>query len=67
MRSETLTGEHKTQRTGSFGFDILRRYYEDGDEILDHIERIIGDEIWLSTADYALVTSRLHYNYSLVT
>jgi hypothetical protein len=32
-----------------FGFDFfLERYYKDGDEFLNHIVRVAGDETWLS-------------------
>jgi hypothetical protein len=43
-----LTGAHKTERMASFGFDFLERCHRDGDEFLNHIVRVIGDETWVS-------------------
>jgi hypothetical protein len=29
-----------------FSFDFLERYHKDGDEFLDHVVRVTGDETW---------------------
>jgi hypothetical protein len=42
-----LTGALKTQRMAS-AFTFLERYYKNGDEFLDHIVRLTGDETWAS-------------------
>jgi hypothetical protein len=31
-----------------FGFDILERYHNDGDEFINHIVRVTGEETWIS-------------------
>jgi hypothetical protein len=38
-----LTGAHKTQRIAS-ALAFSERYHKDGDEFLNHIVRIPGDE-----------------------
>jgi hypothetical protein len=43
-----LAGEHKTQRMASAFVDFLERYHKDGDEFLNHVVRVTGDEIWVS-------------------
>jgi hypothetical protein len=40
-----LTGVHKTQRMALAFFE---RYHKDGDEFLNHIVRVTGDETWVS-------------------
>jgi hypothetical protein len=35
------------QRTAS-AFTFLQQYHKDGDELLNHIIQVIGDEIWVS-------------------
>jgi hypothetical protein len=37
-----ITGAHKMQRT------VLEQYHIDGDEFLNHIIRVTGDETWVS-------------------
>jgi spore coat polysaccharide biosynthesis protein SpsF (cytidylyltransferase family) len=37
-----LTGTHKTQKMA----DILERYHKYGDEFINHIVRVTGDETW---------------------
>jgi hypothetical protein len=46
-----LKGSHKMQRIASNGFDFLERYHKDGDEFLNHIVAISGDETWGSVMD----------------
>jgi hypothetical protein len=41
-----LKGLHKTQN--SIGFDNLGWYHKDGDEFLNHIVPVTGDETWIS-------------------
>jgi hypothetical protein len=43
-----LTGAHKTQRMPSALVDFLERYHKAGDEFLNHIVRVTGDETWVS-------------------
>jgi hypothetical protein len=31
-----------------YSFDFLQRYNKDGDEFLNHIVRVTGDETWVS-------------------
>jgi hypothetical protein len=38
----------RTKRRDGFGFDFLERYHKDGDEFLNHIVQVTGDETWLS-------------------
>jgi hypothetical protein len=45
-----LMGTHKNAENG-FDFPFFERYYTDGDEILSHIVRITGDEIWVSSVN----------------
>jgi hypothetical protein len=43
------TGAHKAQRMASTLTSIfLERYHKDGDEFLNHIGRVRGDETWVS-------------------
>jgi hypothetical protein len=42
-----LTGAHKTQTMAS-ALTPLERYHKDGDEFLNHIERVTDDETWVS-------------------
>jgi hypothetical protein len=42
-----LTGAHKTQRMVS-ALTFLERYHKDGDEFVNHIVRVTGDETWVS-------------------
>jgi hypothetical protein len=43
-----IKGDHKTQRMASAFIDFSERYHKDGDEFLNHIVRVTGDEIWVS-------------------
>jgi hypothetical protein len=44
-----LTGMHKTQRMAlALTLTFLEHYHEDGDEFLNHIVRVTGDETWVS-------------------
>jgi hypothetical protein len=40
-------GAHKTQKMPS-ALTFLERYHKDGDEFLNHILRVTGDETWVS-------------------
>jgi hypothetical protein len=40
-----LTGRHKTQRMAS-ALPFLERYHKDGDQFLNHIVRVTGNETW---------------------
>jgi hypothetical protein len=42
-----MAGVRKTQRMAS-ALTILERYHKVGDEFLNHIIRVIGDETWVS-------------------
>jgi hypothetical protein len=42
-----LTGAHKTQKMAS-ALTFLGLYHKDGDEFLNHIIRVTGDETWVS-------------------
>jgi hypothetical protein len=46
MASEILTDTHKTQRMAS-DLTFLERYDKDGDEFLDHVVSVTGDETWV--------------------
>jgi hypothetical protein len=35
-----------------FGFDLLERYHKDGDEFLNHIVQVTGDETWVSFVNF---------------
>jgi hypothetical protein len=49
MGSENaVTVGHKTQRMASSFVDFLKRCHKDGDEFLNHIVRVTGDETWVS-------------------
>jgi hypothetical protein len=41
-----LTGAHKTQRIAS-ALTFLERHHKNGDEFLNHIVRVAGDETWV--------------------
>jgi hypothetical protein len=43
MDSEKTHGCAQNAENG-FGFDYLERYHKDGDEFLNHIVRVTGDE-----------------------
>jgi hypothetical protein len=45
-----LTGAHKTQGMAS-ALTFFERYHKDGDEFLNHIVRVTGDETWISFAN----------------
>jgi hypothetical protein len=40
-------GAHKMQRMAS-ALTFLERYHKDGNEFLNHIVRVTGDETWVS-------------------
>jgi hypothetical protein len=42
-----ITGVHKKQRMDA-ALPFLERYHKDGDEFLNHIVRVTGDETWVS-------------------
>jgi hypothetical protein len=42
-----LTGVHKMQRMAS-ALTLLEQCHKDGDEFLNHIVRVTGDETWVS-------------------
>jgi histone-lysine N-methyltransferase SETMAR len=50
-----LTGEHKAQRMAS-ALTFLEGYHKDGDEFLNHIIRLTGDETWVSFVDHVWIT-----------
>jgi hypothetical protein len=43
-----LMGAHKMQRMASALVEFLERYHKDGDEFLNHIVGVTGDETWVS-------------------
>jgi spore coat polysaccharide biosynthesis protein SpsF (cytidylyltransferase family) len=47
MGSENAHGRTRNADNG-LGSDFLKRYYKDGDEFLNHIVRVTGDEAWVS-------------------
>jgi hypothetical protein len=47
MILKMLTGVHKTQTMASV-LTLLERYHKDGDEFLNHIVQVTGDETWVS-------------------
>jgi hypothetical protein len=47
MFSENAHGCVQSGENG-FGFDSLERYLKDGDEFLNHIVRVTGNEPWVS-------------------
>jgi hypothetical protein len=47
MGSENAHGCVQNAGNG-LGFDFLERCHKDGDEILNHIVRVTGDETWVS-------------------
>jgi hypothetical protein len=53
MGSENLMGAHKTQRMAS-GSTFLVQYHKDGDEFLNHVVGVTGDEIWVSFMNVAI-------------
>jgi hypothetical protein len=48
MGSKMLVGVHKMQRMASYFVDFLEQYHKDGDEFLNHIVRVAGDETRVS-------------------
>jgi phage tail tube protein FII len=42
-----LTDMHKTQRK-ALALTFLEQYHEDGNEYLNHIVQVTGDETWIS-------------------
>jgi hypothetical protein len=48
MGSEKADGRAQNAENG-LGFDFfLERYHKDGDEFLNHIVRVTGDDTWVS-------------------
>jgi hypothetical protein len=44
-----LTSAHKTQRMAmALALTFIERYHKDGDEFLNHILWVTGDETWVS-------------------
>jgi hypothetical protein len=43
-----LTDVHKKQRMAWALIFLLQRYHKDGDQFLNHIVRVTGDETWVS-------------------
>jgi hypothetical protein len=46
-----LTGSQKMQGMALASADFLGWYHEDGDEFLNHILRVTGDETWVSVVN----------------
>jgi hypothetical protein len=46
-----LMGAHKKLRMASAS-TFLQRHHKDGDEFLDHIARVTGDETWVSFVNF---------------
>jgi hypothetical protein len=47
MGSKNVHGCSQTTEN-DFGFDFLKRYHKYGDEFLNHIIQVTGDETWVS-------------------
>jgi hypothetical protein len=47
MDSENVHGCAQNAENG-FGFHFLEQYHKDGDEFINHIVRVTGDETWVS-------------------
>jgi hypothetical protein len=56
MDSENAHGSAQNAEN-DFGFDVLERYLKDGDEFLNYIVRVTGDETWASFVDVKLKSS----------
>jgi hypothetical protein len=52
-----LTGAHKTQRVVSAS-TFFRAIPQDGDEFLNHIVRVTGNETWVSFVNVEAVDAR---------
>jgi hypothetical protein len=61
-----LTGAHRKQRIAS-ALTFFERYHKHGDEFLNHIIRVTGDETWVSFVNVKTKEHSKHWTHTLST